>query len=100
MTKHIVLLTLTLFICLCAALSNAEDRDFEAYLDGLVAAQFNDYQLAGMTFALIHEGEVKLVKGYGVADIATAEPVDANRHLFRPGSVFKAPDLDRCYAAG
>ncbi|NKC00057.1 MAG: serine hydrolase [Pseudomonadales bacterium] len=62
---------------------------FEAYLDGLVKAQFHDYKLAGMTFVLVQGAQVTLAKGYGLADIASNEPVDPNRHLFRPGSVSK-----------
>ncbi|MEQ9452678.1 MAG: serine hydrolase domain-containing protein [Pseudomonadales bacterium] len=64
-------------------------RDFESYLDGLVAAQFNDYQLAGMTLVLIHNGTTRLIKGYGLADLERGEAVDPHRHLFRPGSVSK-----------
>ena len=66
-----------------------DSRDFESYLDGLVAAQFQDYDLAGMTFALVLDGEVALTKGYGYADLASLTPVDPAVHLFRPGSVSK-----------
>ncbi len=66
----------------------ALDR-FETYLDGLMAAQFRDYQLAGMTFALVRDGALVLSKGYGVASLATGAPVDPAMTLFRPGSVSK-----------
>ena len=62
---------------------------FEAYLDGVMAAQFRDYKLAGMTFVLIRDGELVLSKGYGSANLETGEPVDPARTLFRPGSVSK-----------
>jgi CubicO group peptidase (beta-lactamase class C family) len=62
---------------------------FEAYLDGLMAAQFSDYKLAGATFTLIYDYEPVFTKGYGFADIATQSPVEPYRHLFRPGSVSK-----------
>ena len=65
------------------------DEKFEAYLDGLVTAQFNNYDLAGMTFVMVKDGEIALSKGYGLADLASGEPVDPARHLFRPGSVSK-----------
>lgn len=81
-------LTVTLFIFSTAPLAHA-DAQFEAYLDGLVAAQFNDYDLAGMTFVLIKDGEILLAKGYGLADIASSTPVDPEVHMFRPGSVSK-----------
>ncbi|MEE2784438.1 MAG: serine hydrolase domain-containing protein [Pseudomonadota bacterium] len=67
----------------------AHDRAFEAYLDGLVAAQFDDYELAGMTFVMVHGDQITLAKGYGAADLVSGEPVDPSRHLFRPGSVSK-----------
>ena len=81
-------------LLLCAAglshAATAVDIDrFEAYLDGLVAAQFRDYKLAGMTFVLVDANGIRLRKGYGVADVSTQEPVDPQRHLFRPGSVSK-----------
>ncbi|NOX51630.1 MAG: beta-lactamase family protein [Gammaproteobacteria bacterium] len=72
-----------------AEATNSTDDHFEAYLDGLVSAQFSDYKLAGMSFALVRDGEITLTKGYGHADLATHEPVDPARHLFRPGSVSK-----------
>ncbi|MCB1683290.1 MAG: beta-lactamase family protein, partial [Pseudomonadales bacterium] len=62
---------------------------FEAYLDGVMAAQFTDYRLAGMTFALVRNGRLVFSKGYGHADLAAAVRVDPARHLFRPGSVSK-----------
>jgi len=62
---------------------------FQAYLDGVMAAQFRDWELAGMTFALVRDGELALSKGYGVASLASGEPVDPARTLFRPGSVSK-----------
>lgn len=62
---------------------------FEAYLDGVMAAQFRDYQLAGMTFALVMDGELVFSKGYGYAHVASKTPVDPAVHLFRPGSVSK-----------
>ncbi len=74
------------------AADNARTIDhasFEAYLDGLVAAQFRDHQLAGMTFALIHDNRLRLLKGYGFADLEQQIPVDPKVHLFRPGSVSK-----------
>lgn len=82
-----VLLSLTL-LCV-STFSIAQERDFETYLDGLVAAQFKDYKLAGMTFVMVQGDQITLAKGYGSADLQTGEPVDPTRHLFRPGSVSK-----------
>lgn len=62
---------------------------FEIFLDGVMAAQFRDYALAGMTFALVRDGQLALSKGYGVASLGTGERVDPTMTLFRPGSVSK-----------
>ncbi|MEM7098077.1 MAG: serine hydrolase domain-containing protein [Pseudomonadota bacterium] len=62
---------------------------FNAYLDGVVSAQFNDYQLAGVTLAVVKDGGIVTKRGYGYADLVSKEPVDPDRHLFRPGSVSK-----------
>ncbi len=62
---------------------------FEAYLDGVMASQLGDHELAGITFALVLDGDLALAKGYGMADLESATPVDAGVHLFRPGSVSK-----------
>ena len=67
----------------------APDRDFSSYVDGLVQAQFNDYKLAGLTMVVVRDNAVVFKRGYGLANLATAEPVDPDRHLFRPGSVSK-----------
>jgi CubicO group peptidase (beta-lactamase class C family) len=72
-----------------AAGNSSELARFETYLDGVMAAQFQNYKLAGMTFALVQDGRLVLSKGYGVVDLRTGEPVDPARTLFRPGSVSK-----------
>lgn len=89
-----------LLLSVCASVAHAAEsmaeaaKDpaltrFETYLDGVMAAQFRDYQLAGMTFALVQDGRLVLSKGYGVASLATGAPVDPALTLFRPGSVSK-----------
>jgi CubicO group peptidase (beta-lactamase class C family) len=72
-----------------AALAQGEMEHFGAYLDGVMAAQFRNFKLAGMTFALVQDGELVLSRGYGEASLETAEPVDPAKTLFRPGSVSK-----------
>ena len=67
----------------------AVGAEFEAYLDGLVAAQSADYRLAGLSLSMVRDGKVVFKKGYGYADLETATAVDPDRHLFRPGSVSK-----------
>jgi CubicO group peptidase (beta-lactamase class C family) len=64
-------------------------RDLETFLDGLMAAHLQSYNIPGATLAVVQGGEVTLLKGYGYADIDTRVPVDAERTLFRPGSTAK-----------
>ncbi len=84
-----------LVVALFSGVAHAQAADafdvgrFEAYLDGLAAAQFNDHKLAGMTFSLVRADRVILTRGYGYADVASQTPVDPDYHLFRPGSVSK-----------
>lgn len=43
---------------------------FEANLDGLMAAQFSDHRLAGVTISVMHNNSPLLLKGYGHANLA------------------------------
>lgn len=88
MGDHMRYTALLLAALTVATGANADER-FEAYLDGLVAAQFNDYDLAGMTFVMVQDQQISLLKGYGLADLASSTPVDPATSLFRPGSVSK-----------
>ncbi len=63
--------------------------DFEAFVDGIMAAHLKANHIAGATFAAVQDGQVLLAKGYGYADIEKKRPVSADRTLFRPGSVSK-----------
>ncbi|MEM8767948.1 MAG: serine hydrolase domain-containing protein [Pseudomonadota bacterium] len=67
----------------------AELSRFEIFLEGVMAAQFRDYDLAGMTFVLVRDGRQVLSRGFGVANLETGAPVDPAMTLFRPGSVSK-----------
>jgi len=86
-------LTLAVLACTPSAYSgpapNPDPADFSAYLDGLMAAQFTDHKLAGVTLSVIYANQPLILKGYGHADLASRTPVDPSRHLFRPGSVSK-----------
>jgi CubicO group peptidase (beta-lactamase class C family) len=45
--------------------------------------------IAGAIVVVVKDGQVLLQKGYGYADVEKKTPVDADRTLFRPGSVSK-----------
>ncbi len=57
---HIALLLASLSPTLALSEEAPGDPSFEAYLDGLVRAQFHDYKLAGMTFVLVQGDRVTL----------------------------------------
>jgi CubicO group peptidase (beta-lactamase class C family) len=64
-------------------------EELEAFVDGFVSAEREAYELAGLTVAVVKDGQVYFAKGYGWADVAQRVPVDAKETLFRPGSVSK-----------
>ena len=63
--------------------------ELEAFLDGVMVANFGDKHVAGATVAVVKDGEILLAKGYGWADPHRRTRVDAERTLFRIGSVSK-----------
>ena len=75
-----------------AALPSAREltaSDLEALLDGLVPAQLEREDVAGAVVAVIKDGHVLFLKGYGFADVAKRKPVSPSDTLFRPGSISK-----------
>jgi CubicO group peptidase (beta-lactamase class C family) len=61
-------------------------RDF---VDGVLATQIATDQAVGATVAIVHNGEILMSHGYGVANTAPREPVDDATTLFRIGSISK-----------
>ncbi len=61
----------------------------EAFLDGAVEALLETREVPGISVAIVKEGRVLLVKGYGVASLESGSAVSADRTLFRIGSVSK-----------
>ncbi len=59
------------------------------FMDGLVAAQLPTVHAPGATLAVVQNGKLIFVKGYGTANIEKQLPVVADTTLFRPGSVSK-----------
>lgn len=60
-----------------------------AYVDGVVADRMARDHVAGVTVSVVQGGKVILAKGYGLAGLAPAVPVDPARTLFRIGSIGK-----------
>lgn len=63
--------------------------DAEAWLDGFMPFALQRGGVAGGVVAIVKDGQVLLVKGYGWSDVEKRIPVVAERTLFRPGSVSK-----------
>ncbi|RQD73751.1 MAG: class C beta-lactamase-related serine hydrolase, partial [Candidatus Syntrophonatronum acetioxidans] len=82
---------LLFFFCGASACGAAslDPQEVEAFLDGILAQQKEEFNFTGATLALVKEGEVVLKKGYGYADLEDRTPVDPGTTLFRPGSVSK-----------
>ena len=64
-------------------------EEMEAFVDGFVAGELEAYDVAGLTVAVVKDGQVFFAKGYGWADVDRQVRVEADKTLFRPGSVSK-----------
>jgi CubicO group peptidase (beta-lactamase class C family) len=64
-------------------------EELEAFVDGFVAGELEAYDVAGLTVAVVKDGQLYFAKGYGWADVERKLPVEAQHTLFRPGSVSK-----------
>ena len=63
--------------------------ELEAFVDGLVKDAMQRDHIAGVTLSVVQNGQVALKKGYGLASLNPARPVDPDRTLFRIGSISK-----------
>jgi CubicO group peptidase (beta-lactamase class C family) len=63
--------------------------ELEAFLDGIMQANMRDKHVAGATVSVVKDGTLLFAKGYGFADVAKRQPIDAERSLFRIGSTSK-----------
>jgi CubicO group peptidase (beta-lactamase class C family) len=64
-------------------------EELEAFVDGFVGGELEAYNVAGLTVSVVKDGQLFFAKGYGFSDVDRRVPVDAERTLFRPGSVSK-----------
>jgi CubicO group peptidase (beta-lactamase class C family) len=63
--------------------------DLEAFLDGVIPIELKAEDIAGAAVAVVKDGQLLLVKGYGYADAEKKAPVTGDATLFRPGSISK-----------
>ncbi|WP_437583282.1 serine hydrolase domain-containing protein [Paramicrobacterium sp. CJ85] len=63
--------------------------DVDAWLDGILPAALENFDIAGATVSVVSDGEVLTTRGYGYADVAEQTEVDPAGTLFRVGSIAK-----------
>ena len=63
--------------------------EMEAFIDGMMDAHLRAHKVPGAVVTVVMDGELFFAKGYGYADLEARTHVDAERTLFRPGSVSK-----------
>lgn len=64
-------------------------QDLQGLIDRVVTHQLFLYDIPGASVALVGDGHVRHLKGYGYADRESLTPVSADRTLFGTGSVSK-----------
>ena len=66
-----------------------EAAELETFIDGLMTAQLEEYQIPGSVVVVVQDGEVVLAKGYGYANIERQLKVDPETSMFRIASISK-----------
>jgi CubicO group peptidase (beta-lactamase class C family) len=92
----IIVLLLVILSLLAAPVRAAETAvapvwtpGLEQFLDQAITDQLRELNIPGAAVAVVADGQLLLVKGYGLADQAENRPVDGERTVFRTGSVGK-----------
>ena len=61
-----------------SSLSFAQPSFIKDSLDSYIAQGMKDWNIPGLAIAIVKDGQVVVMKGYGVRDLETKEPVDEN----------------------
>jgi CubicO group peptidase (beta-lactamase class C family) len=98
--KHVSLFVLIIFCLLSGTVCRSRaahgtpargqidaQREFASFVDGFMAGAQREQAIPGMVFAAVQNGEILYLKGYGVSDITSNTPVDAEQTLFRVGAL-------------
>ena len=64
-------------------------RNLESFVRGIVTVNQQAHNIPGLTISVVQDGEIKLLHGYGYADLDSETPVHPEQHSFRIGSVTK-----------
>lgn len=67
----------------------SDPAEVAAFIDGLMTSYLREKKVAGATVAVVRDTTVLFARGYGYANVDKREPVDAQRTLFRIGSISK-----------
>ena len=70
-------------------IDRARLADLPAFIDGVLAQQLDNREVAGAVVSVVSDGKILFSRGYGYADVDKAIPADPKRSLFRPGSSSK-----------
>ena len=63
--------------------------ELETFIDNLMTAQLEEYQIPGSVVVVVQDGDVILAKGYGYANIERKLKVDPETSMFRIASISK-----------
>jgi len=66
-----------------------DPREVEVFFDGLVPGLLTALHAPGAVISVVRDGRLLFAKGYGLADVETGRPMDAERTLVRVASVSK-----------
>ncbi len=66
--------------------ASLSQQDFESFFDAVIQEQMSSEHIAGVTTAVVQNGELVFAKGYGYADMDASIPVLADQTLFFIGS--------------
>ncbi len=66
-----------------------DPAEMEAFFNDYLATQMADNHVAGAAVAVVKDGRVLFIKGYGYADVAQKIPVDPEKTVFILGSLSK-----------
>jgi CubicO group peptidase (beta-lactamase class C family) len=93
-SMKIALISFFLFICSMQisqlqASENNQHKSWSDFLDKQMDILIQSQNIPNAAVALVADGEIRMLKGYGFADMTVRTPINPETHLFRTGSVAK-----------
>lgn len=90
--KGLLVGVMILFVLLLVGAASAQIGDHEELresLDVWMEEQIHVYQIPNAVVAIVADGEIAALRGYGFADLESQTPIDSGRSVFRIGSTAK-----------